>query len=146
MSNTDSERDAAYTGTVVVGIDGSECSLRGLAWAQDYAELTGSKLRLVNAWDIVVGYGPFITVPVDDMLVAAKEVMGKARASVTLPDDQVETRLERGLPAQVLVNESADADLLVVGSKGHNPIASIMVGSVSSHCSHHAPCTVAIVR
>lgn len=147
MSETAQQTDSVEThGRVVVGIDGSECSLRALSWAEDYARLTGSRLRVVNAWDVVAGYGPFIAIPADDMSAVAQDIMDKARASVTLPDDQVETRLIRGLAAQVLVNESAGADLLVVGSKGHNPIATMLVGSVSSHCSHHAPCTVAIVR
>jgi nucleotide-binding universal stress UspA family protein len=53
---------------------------------------------------------------------------------------EVERRVVEGAPAAVLVEESRDADLLVVGSRG------LVLGSVSQQCAHHAECPVVIVR
>ena len=50
------------------------------------------------------------------------------------------TELVRGHAADVLIKASHDADLLVVGSRGHGTVAGMPVGSVSQHCVHHATC------
>jgi nucleotide-binding universal stress UspA family protein len=51
-----------------------------------------------------------------------------------------------GHPAQALINAADGADLLVVGSRGHGSFAEALLGSVSQHCVHHAPCPVLIAR
>ena len=51
-----------------------------------------------------------------------------------------------GDAAAVLIRESAGADLLVVGSRGHGGLAEAMLGSVGQHCVHHAACPVVIIR
>ena len=58
----------------------------------------------------------------------------------------VETRVAYGHPAQVLIDESKDADLLVVGSHGHGAFTGMLVGSVSIHCVTNASCPVVVVR
>ena len=58
----------------------------------------------------------------------------------------VESELKQGHPRQVLVDSSADADLLVVGSRGLGGFAGMLLGSVSDHCARHAKCPVVIVR
>ena len=51
-----------------------------------------------------------------------------------------------GAPSAVLVDESRDADLLVVGSRGLGGFSGLLLGSVSQQCAHHAACPVVIVR
>lgn len=61
-------------------------------------------------------------------------------------DVRVIPRLREGNAAQVLLDAAADADLLVVGSRGHGGFAEALLGSVSQHCVHHATCPVVIIR
>ena len=51
-----------------------------------------------------------------------------------------------GIPAQVLLDASDGADLLVVGSRGHGGFTGALLGSVSQHCVHHAHCPVVVIR
>jgi len=51
-----------------------------------------------------------------------------------------------GHPDQVLLEAAADADLLVVGSRGHGSVADALLGSVGQYCIHHAHCPVLIMR
>jgi nucleotide-binding universal stress UspA family protein len=61
-------------------------------------------------------------------------------------DVKLERRVVEGAPAAVLVEDSRDADLLVVGSRGHGGFAQLLLGSVSQQCAHHAKCPVVIAR
>jgi nucleotide-binding universal stress UspA family protein len=62
------------------------------------------------------------------------------------PSVEVETTVVEGQPARVLVDMSADADLLVVGSRGLGGFSGLLLGSVSQQCVHHAHCPVTVVR
>ncbi len=59
---------------------------------------------------------------------------------------KVSSTVREGNAAQVLLEAADGADLLVVGSRGHGGFAEALLGSVSQHCVHHAPCPVVIVR
>ncbi len=71
-----------------------------------------------------------------------------AIAEVAGPASPVEIRSEvvEGNPAAALLAASAGAELLVVGSRGHGGFVEALLGSVSQHCVHHAPCPVVIIR
>ena len=58
----------------------------------------------------------------------------------------MEAKVSYGHPAEVLIDESADADLLVVGHRGHGGFAGMHIGSVSIHCVNAAHCPVTVVR
>ena len=62
------------------------------------------------------------------------------------PPGWVSTRVIEGYPAQVLVDASAGADLLVVGSRGLSGFADVLLGSVSTYCVHHAHGPVTVIR
>ena len=61
-------------------------------------------------------------------------------------DVDVEQLVVKGQAAEALLQASAGADLLVVGSRGHRPLAGTLLGSVSQQCLHHAACPIAIVH
>ena len=59
---------------------------------------------------------------------------------------KLSTELVRGHAGNALVGASQDADLLVVGSRGHSAVAEMLLGSVSHHCVQHAACPVVVVH
>jgi nucleotide-binding universal stress UspA family protein len=139
---------------IVVGVDHSPGAKAALAFAAEEARLRGATLRAVHAWQYgYVGYtGLEGAVPVAggdiNELHAAAQTALDASVRETLPasDVEIDQRVVQGAPAAVLVNESRDADLLVVGSRGHGGFAQLLLGSVSQQCAHHAECPVVIVH
>jgi nucleotide-binding universal stress UspA family protein len=134
--------------TIVVAVDGSPSSAQALRWAARQAALTGGEVHAVTAWHFpdYDGWGTVI----DDVNWAEngrtileqtiKEALEPAAA------DRVERHVLEGHPAQVLLDRAADADLLVVGSRGHGGFAGMLLGSVSQHVVAHAPCPVVVVH
>lgn len=139
----------ATTTRIVVGVDGSPASLEALAWAATQAELTGSTLEAVTTWEWPTGYGWTLPLPEDfDPAGDAGRVLDKALAPVHQehPPVDVVRRVEEGHPAEVLVEGSDGAQLLVVGSRGHGAFAGMLLGSVSAYCVAHARCPVLVYR
>ena len=62
------------------------------------------------------------------------------------PAVDVRTSVEEGNPAQVLIERSKEADLIVLGSRGHGGFKGMLLGSVSQHLVAHAECPVVVVR
>jgi nucleotide-binding universal stress UspA family protein len=133
---------------IVVGVDGSVSSKAALAWAIRQARLTGSVVEAVIAWEFPVAYG--YPVPVSDVNweELAGEVVTDAIGEVSSSARGVEIRhkVVEGNAAQVLVDASAGAELLVVGSRGHGGFVEALLGSVGQHCVHHANCPVVVIR
>ena len=132
--------------TVVVGVDGSPDSDVAVRWAAQYATLTGADLTLVTAWHWPTSYGVPMAWEGWDPAVDAEQVVGKAAANLTLPAERVHQQVQCGAAGDILVRASADALALVVGTRGHGPLAAAALGSVSSYCVHHATCPVVVVR
>ncbi|HUY47773.1 MAG TPA: universal stress protein [Streptosporangiaceae bacterium] len=132
---------------IVVGVDGSVPSKAALAWAVRQAALTGAVVEAVIAWEYpdTYGLGPALGV---DMEGIAATVVSDAITGVAGPGGPVKIcpRVVEGHPARVLIEASAGADLLVVGSRGHGGFAGAVLGSVSQHCIQHATCPVVVVR
>jgi nucleotide-binding universal stress UspA family protein len=137
---------------IVVGVDGSPSSKAALLWALRQAELTGASVDAVIAWHppVVVG-GTFPPLGILDGIdfgdIAAKSLTEAIRqtADVARPV-KISSTVTEGNAAQVLLEAAEGADLLVVGSRGHGGFTGALLGSVSQHCAHHAPCPLVIVR
>jgi nucleotide-binding universal stress UspA family protein len=139
---------------IVVGVDHSPGAEAALVFAEAEARLRGASLRAVHAWQYgYIGYSgleggtPLLGGDINDLHAAAEAAL-EASVREALPDSdvEIERRAIQGVPASVLVDESRNADLLVVGSRGHGGFAQLLLGSVSQQCAHHAECPVVIVR
>jgi nucleotide-binding universal stress UspA family protein len=138
---------------IVVGIDGSPSATAALRWAVKQAQLSGGTVDAVIAWEppaAFLGYGwsaGMMSEPAGFQEAAAK-TLARAVAEGVPPDSgvPVEQKVIEGYGPRVLVEVSREADLLVVGSRGHGAFADVLLGSVSQHCSHHASCPVVIMR
>jgi nucleotide-binding universal stress UspA family protein len=137
---------------IVVGVDGSDSSLSALRWAIRQAGLTGAAVDAVIAWQdppAISGYGYAMAGIVNyDFAEAAGKVVTEAISSALDPGSDVRVRplVVEGIAAQALLNASAGADLLVVGSRGHGGFTEALLGSVGQHCVHHAQCPVVVIR
>ncbi|RPE31888.1 universal stress protein [Kitasatospora cineracea] len=133
---------------IVVGVDGSASSERALRWAARQAQLTGEPLRVVLAWQLPPGYGMPVDFSDTDFEGQARQALESsvAEALGEHPGVDVVRRVIQGHPAPVLIEEARDAGLLVVGSHGRGAFTGMLLGSVSGHCVHHAPCPVLVVR
>ena len=134
---------------IVVGVDGSVPSKAALAWAVRQAQLTGAAVEAVIAWEFpaTYGYPAPVVLDVDYAGIAAK-VVADVIAEVSSPGEPVKIRstVAEGNAAQVLLDASAGAELLVVGSRGHGGFTEALLGSVGQHCVHHATCPVVVIR
>ncbi|MDE3202960.1 MAG: universal stress protein [Acidobacteriota bacterium] len=132
---------------IVVGIDGSDVSKDALRWAAAQARLTGAHLHVVMAWEIpALAY--MATIPNVDWEKDTQAILEQTLKEVlgAEPDVEVTTEVAEGHPAPVLLDRSDQADLLVVGSRGHGAFTGMLIGSVSEHVVTHAHCPVVVVR
>jgi nucleotide-binding universal stress UspA family protein len=137
---------------IVAGVDGSESSLSALRWAIRQAGLTGAVVDAVAAWHYPdaggFGYVPMGTGENYDFKAITEKVLADAISSTADPASDVRVRghVIEGNAAQVLLDASGGADLLVLGSRGHGGFTEALLGSVSQHCVHHARCPVLVIR
>jgi nucleotide-binding universal stress UspA family protein len=135
---------------IVVGVDGSPSSRAAFHWAVRQARLTGATVLAVTAWHIPVAYGvPMPVAPLTDARDIARRVLQTATDQIEQepgePVHIVGTVLE-GNAARVLLDASRDADLLVVGNRGHGGFVEALLGSTGQHLVEHATCPVVVVR
>jgi nucleotide-binding universal stress UspA family protein len=142
--------DKAAAGRIVVGVDGSEPSIRALRWAARQAGLTGDALEAVISWEYpAAGWATMVAaIPADfDPQALAAQVLDEALEQ-TLGDEAaaVARTVLIGNPAQALMDRSDGASLLVVGDRGYSGFKATLLGSVGLHLAQHAPCPVVVVR
>ena len=100
----------------------------------------------MSAWHVPVGYGGYPTGWYPELdAKAALDATAKAVFGDATPSNYSQL-VREGLPAQVLIEESRQAELLVVGSRGHGGFAGLMLGSVSQACAEYAKCPVLILH
>ena len=135
---------------MIVGVDGSPPSARALSWACHLGETCGGAVRAICAWSLGASGEDWMVQP--DVSAEgqrlAERVLREAveRVRSDHPAVKVEMTVVEGPPARVLVDMSADTDLLVVGSRGRGGFSGLLLGSVSQQCVHHAHCPVTVVR
>ncbi|AEA22979.1 UspA domain-containing protein [Pseudonocardia dioxanivorans CB1190] len=142
-----------HIGSVVVGIDGSAHALAATRWAAVEACRRGLPLRLVSA----VGWATWSPIGLPALgeeyergvLLETAHAMVDAAAdaaTATVPGVEVQREVRGGVPARVLVEESAAAALLVVGNRGSGGFTGLLLGSVGVTVAAHAHCPVVVVR
>jgi nucleotide-binding universal stress UspA family protein len=137
-------------GRIVVGIDGSASAADALRWAIEQAKATDATVEAVYAWDP----GALVSLAVPPLIdweplreAARTRPAEIVRAAVgSDPGVRVVAKTISGNPAEVLVERSAHADLLVVGSRGLGGLKGMLLGSVGHHCAAHSHCPVVIVH
>jgi nucleotide-binding universal stress UspA family protein len=141
---------------IVVGTDGSETAAEAVRQAIDLAKLAGAQLSIVSAFapvperkvkdqqreapaDVQYEIGPREDVNL---------VLDAAAADARKEGIEVQTHPVEGDPGEAILNvaEETKADLIVVGNKGMTGARRFLLGSVPNNISHHAPCSVIIVR
>lgn len=134
---------------IVVGADGSDGSNDALRWAARQAACTGAVVEAVIAWEWPAFFGVDTALPEGfDPPGIAERVLGQAVREVLgdNPPAGLQTRVAEGRAGQVLVDASRDAELLVVGTRGHGGLVDALLGSVSTYCVHHAHCPVVVIQ
>ncbi|MGW1747562.1 universal stress protein [Streptomyces sp. NPDC002092] len=135
---------------LVVGVDGSELSLRAVDWAADEAVLRGAELRLVYAslWERYEGNALAADLGKPSEAVLAEDVVDSAarRVHARRPDVKVTPVVLAEEPEYALVDEGRRAAAVVVGSRGRSGIAEFLLGSVSLSVAAHADCPVIVLR
>jgi nucleotide-binding universal stress UspA family protein len=143
-------------GSIVVGTDGSDTAGEAVRQATELAKAVGAKIHLVSAFEPVgnqrlreerqqvpedMSWMVNQREDVDATLKAAAEQIEEAGV-------EVETNARQGDPADAILDvaEEKNADLIVVGNKGMSGAKRFLLGSVPNKVSHHAPCSVMIIR
>ncbi|NUU17573.1 universal stress protein [Cellulomonas humilata] len=136
---------------VVVAVDGSPTSVRAVDLAFDQASRLGAPLVAVHAWELPALMGPvppWMPEEVDDLRTAERALLAESLAghAERYPDVEVHAVVRRGAPAHVVLSAAADAELLVVGSRGRGGFRGLLLGSVSRTVLQHAVCPVVVVH
>jgi nucleotide-binding universal stress UspA family protein len=142
--------------SIVVGTDGSDTATQAVRQAVDLASAVGAKLELVSAYEPVPAQRlraerrdapediQWAINPREDV----EATLEQAAAVATEAGVQVTTYPRQGDPADAILDvaEEHEADLIIVGNKGMTGAKRFLLGSVPNKVSHHAPCSVLIIR
>lgn len=136
---------------IVVGIDGSAGSRAALRFAAEESVLRQATLKVVSAWHVPTGLytaPTYIDLDLDALRQGAVDVAKQEIVQVLGADraSTIDIVAREGNAAQALLEESREAELLVVGSRGHGGFAGLLLGSVSQQCTAHAVCPVVVVH
>lgn len=138
-ASTTSER------VIVVGVDGSLSSVTALQLAARFLPAAGDSIQAVTAWHYPLAFGLYAPTGWNPQE-QAQEILDQALTIAF--HDQAPCRIERlvlqGPPAEILIDKSRQASLVVVGSRGHGGFAGLLLGSVSSAIAERSECPVLI--
>jgi nucleotide-binding universal stress UspA family protein len=142
--------------SIVVGTDGSDTATTAVRQAIELARSVGARIELVSAYEpvsdarlreestVVPKDLHWMINPREDVLATLEEAAGEIRAAGI----EVEMFARQGDPADAILDvaEERGSDLIVVGNKGMTGAKRFLLGSVPNKVSHHAPCSVLIIR
>jgi nucleotide-binding universal stress UspA family protein len=143
-------------GSIVVGTDGSDTATQAVRQAVSLAKALGAKLELVSAYEPVPAQRlrderrsapedlQWAINPREDVDAKLEEASSLAR----MEGVEVDVCARQGDPADAILDvaEEREADLIVIGNKGMSGAKRFLLGSVPNKVSHHAPCSVLIIR
>lgn len=137
---------------IVVGVDGSGHSQRALEWAAKEAAFRQLPLTVITVHQAIAGWrGTAVSYPGDrqaseKLTEEVKTETDKVLAQIGGPQPpEVFVHVINGMAAEELLNAAADADMLVVGSRGAGGFSRLLLGSVSTQVTHHATCPVVVI-
>jgi nucleotide-binding universal stress UspA family protein len=144
-------------GSIIVGTDGSDTATTAVRYAIDLAHQLGARLQIVSAYEPVSRQRlrhesvevpsdvQWMVNPREDVLALLDQAAAEARAAGVT---EVETFARQGDAADAIIDvaEEVRSDLIVVGNRGMTGAKRFLLGSVPNKVSHHAPCSVLIVR
>ena len=142
--------------SIVLGTDGSDTAKKAVREATELAKLLGATIDLVSAYEPVPAQRlrveardvpddvSWMVNPREDVEATLKEAAEEVKAAGVT----VETFAREGDPADAILDvaEERGADLIVVGNRGMTGAKRFLLGSVPNKVSHHAPCSVLIIR
>ena len=142
--------------SIVVGTDGSDTAREAVRQAVDLARRVGARVEIVSAYEPVPDARPreearqeprdlqWAVNPRDEIDATLADAADAARAAGV----EATTYARQGDPADAILDvaEERGADLIVVGNKGMTGARRFLLGSVPNRVSHHAPCSVLIIR
>ena len=137
---------------ILVPTDASESAQRALMIALELAKEFGSRILLLHVvfTPEALGYtlSSGITVPQEEISIYGREALTSALVGIDIGNVPIEKKQVPGHPAVAILEESESGhfDLVVMGSRGHGPIAGSLLGSVSQRVLSKAECPVMIVK
>ena len=137
---------------ILVGIDGSADAQDALEWAAKEAALRQTSLTVLTVHQAVAGFwGGTLHYAGDTELIEKARQAAQAETDTVLArlggarPTSVTVKATQGIPAEEIINQGADAELIVVGSRGGGGFARLLQGSVSAHVAEHAEVPVTIL-
>ncbi|MGS2811374.1 universal stress protein [Nocardia sp. MW-W600-9] len=137
------EEEADPGGSVVVGVDGSACSADAVAIAFEEACLRGVRLVAVHAWSEFFRYDSRAIMQTEGEALLAESLAGYAEK---YPDVEVGRVVVEDKPARAVLDSSATAQLVVVGSHGRGGFSGMTLGSVAQAVLHGVACPLIVAR
>ena len=146
--------NAAFSaGTIVVGVDGSPSSHEAVVWGAEQAALDHRQLTLLHAYHLenaawVAQAGLDQNVILESLKESGTTLLGRARlaAKAAAPGVEVDEYIVRADPRDALGLASQSAAMVVVGSRGHGRVASMLLGSVGVSLVRHSSCPLVVLR
>ena len=146
----------AMISKILIPVDGSEHANKALQYALDLAEKYDATITIVHvAARLIHAYGAIhgaVSIESNASLLAeGNEILKRAREMANGSEvsiERIESKLVEGNAAEEILKmaDSEQFDLIVMGSRGLNPIKAFFLGSTSNRVSHHAKCPVLIVK